>query len=123
VTDRTAPTTTIRFSSRRGYRALLDSGVSVRVRCSETCRLTGVLDLSITVSSGKTKRTKTYVLGRSSAGSTIPASTYVTVRIKLSKAGRARLRTWHGSRLRLTITATDGPGNARTSKRSIQVVR
>ncbi len=47
----------------------------------------------------------------------------MTVKIKLTKSGRARLRRAHTSRLRLSITATDAAGNQRTSKRSITVVR
>ncbi len=65
--DTTAPKITFKMSSRAKYRTLLSSGLTLKVRCSEACRLTGVLDITVRVSGGKGKKSKTYVLGATSA--------------------------------------------------------
>ena len=90
--DKVAPKLSFRAPSRRTLKALLKSGITLRVKCNEACKISGVLDLRVTVrtkSKGKrVRKLRVYVVGRSKTASTSQANKAVTIRVKLTLLGQ-----------------------------------
>ena len=120
--DLIAPTITIRRPGRKTIGELLANGLTLKVRCSEACTLTGRLDLLVTVraKSGK-RKIKAHVLGRSARVSLAQAGA-VRVTIKLSSAGR-RLLAGTAGKLRYRVVARDRAGNAASRHRMVKYQR
>ena len=125
--DKTAPKLSFRAPSHRTLKALLKSGITLRVKCNEACKISGVLDLRVTIrtkSKGKrVRRIKVYVVGRSKTASASKADRAVTIRVKLTSSGKKRLRRVRPRLVRLTLTARDAAGNKRSAARNIKIIR
>jgi hypothetical protein len=97
--DTRRPTVRVRRAGKAGVRALVRGrSLPLVVRCSEACRVSGRLLLG----KGAVGKGSGVVLGQ--AGRTL-------VRLRLSKAGRKRVRRAQPSRLRFKVRAVDAAGN------------
>lgn len=107
--DLSSPMVTVTAAPARSLATLLRRGLlSVRVRCSEACRL----DLALRLDAATARRLglpRTIARGRASRSSSGTA----TVRMRLSTRTRARLRRSRALRLTVATTARDTVGNRR----------
>jgi LmbE family N-acetylglucosaminyl deacetylase/chitodextrinase len=122
LTDLIAPRISIRRPARRTLAQLRADGLTLKVRCSEACTLSGALDLLVTFTAKNGKRkVNAHVLGRSKPVS-LGAAGAVTLRIKLSPAGSRLLASTVG-KLKYRVVAHDRAGNEASSARTVKFRR
>ena len=122
IADLIAPSISIRRPGRRTIAALLADGLTLKVRCSEACTLTGKLELLVTFIARNGKRTMSaHLLGRSTTV-TLTKAGAVKLTIKLSGAGRKLLSGTVG-KLQYRVLARDRAGNAASRHRMVKYRR
>ncbi|HEY3189213.1 MAG TPA: S8 family peptidase [Solirubrobacteraceae bacterium] len=116
--DRLPPGLSLALSAPRSIRAAIASGLRVRVRCSEACRVL----LEARAASASTKRAGLpAVVGARAVD--LPAASAVTRRVPLDARSEPRLRRLSIVALRVNAVATDRLGNRRVRATRSALVR
>jgi FG-GAP-like repeat/Abnormal spindle-like microcephaly-assoc'd, ASPM-SPD-2-Hydin len=112
-----APTLTITVP-RQSLNSALSKGVLFRAVCVDACnisaQLTGPVPPKKKRKSRRGRAARTAIVGRTSA--TLVGGTTRTLRVRISRAGKAGVRGKRSARFRLAVTATDPAGGPRTTK-------
>lgn len=118
VKDTTPPALTVAQPARARLAKLLRSGAAIGVACSEACTATVRLRLSKRVAKRLGVPT---VLGAAEAS--VSPEGRRTVRVRLSRRARRRLRRVRTLTLQVVVSARDAAGNTSSAKRALKVTR